>query len=441
MDHLMGNPQKNTNDKSDGSQVRKAQASGQSFGQTRAFWLAAFGLASWMCFLSIHLLFRSRVATELLVEAYLKLGLAALAGLVLAWTLMGLSVHASLAPVYLLATLTSFALAVFNGAAISPAHMDLMGGLFLLMAFLYRGSARPWWGGFVPLGAVFLFAPIAFWESRHSAPFAELLRLSFSPGMGLIAGALWGSVRGARHQSHEAQLELSKLGLRQLELASHVRTLESEMKSLIAALKGEAVPKALEPLPATLVEYEGEVCSRNSPAEPAPSQSGHMGHEEIVRIVESAVEEAREEASASGLSDLRIRLSLPVTEIHLPLAVRGDAESLKELLDGLLDLALSAIGEVSGGVIQVTVRPGLSFMTLIVEDNGRGLSEAMLMTRGWQHQIQRLREITHSTGWLCERQARLGVGARAIVELPRMDAQARSSRVTRRSQDPSSQHA
>jgi hypothetical protein len=438
----MGNPQKFAS----GSAANAQAQGGQVSVLTRLFWFAAFGFASWLCFLSIHLLFRSRVATELLVEAYVKLGLAALAGLILTWALMGFSVHALLAPIYLLAVLASHALSVFNGAAITPTHMDLTGILFLSMAFFYRGSARQWLGGFVPLGAVFLFAPIAFWESRHSAPFSELLRLSFSPGLGLIAGILWGSVRGARHQSHEAQLELSKLGLRQLELAGHVRLLENEMKSLISALKGEASAVSSEAIAALKSECGSELATLAAaiigPEAPqAQTQMDVLGHEEIARIVERSVERARVEAQAAGLDDLRIRLSLPVSELHLPLAVKGDAERLSELLDLLLDLAFSAIGEVSGGVIQVTVRPGVSFMTVLVEDNGRGLSEAMLVTRGWQDQIQMIREITRSTGWLCERQARLGVGARAIVELPRIDAHVRGSRVMRRNQDPSSQHA
>lgn len=151
-----------------------------------------------------------------------------------------------------------------------------------------------------------------------------------------------------------------------------------------------------------------------------------MGHDDVISTVREAVQKAEQLSQNRSPNQLRLTLTTP-SDIHLPLAVRGEKESLSVVVFNLLEMAVASIGPAAGNV-RVSVGLTLSAMTILIEDNGRGLSEMMLASRGWSDPLIGIRETAKKSQWQFEHQSRLGVGARVFIEIPRVDAFAHGSR-------------
>jgi signal transduction histidine kinase len=122
---------------------------------------------------------------------------------------------------------------------------------------------------------------------------------------------------------------------------------------------------------------------------------------------------------------------LPANGAVLPLAVRGDRDALTEILRSLLERAVESLGG-APGTVRIALRPVTGLLEVTVEDNGRGLSEILLSkleargfsTASGKMTLLQMREAGLRWGWNLELQARLGVGTRVTLEMPRADIKA-----------------
>jgi len=117
-------------------------------------------------------------------------------------------------------------------------------------------------------------------------------------------------------------------------------------------------------------------------------------------------------------------------ESRLPFWIEVQREELVKLISSLADHAVESLGGASG-VIRFDLRCGLRSVEISVEDNGRGMSDelmARLQSKGlfqtkrhadWLTPGQ-IRNRVVSWGGRLERQSRLGVGTRVIIEIPKL---------------------
>ncbi|MCM2280653.1 MAG: ATP-binding protein [Bdellovibrionaceae bacterium] len=116
----------------------------------------------------------------------------------------------------------------------------------------------------------------------------------------------------------------------------------------------------------------------------------------------------------------------------LPVAVEINAEDFTTVIESALDHAIESLGS-GQGVVRIGIHPSLRQLQVTIEDNGRGISEELLMrvqARGLSCGMsaangltfKQMRALIMFWGGRVERQARLGVGSRVTIEIPRVDA-------------------
>lgn len=121
----------------------------------------------------------------------------------------------------------------------------------------------------------------------------------------------------------------------------------------------------------------------------------------------------------------------------LPSAIAADRDLLEKVLHDLFQHAAGSLGGPQGH-IRLSLETAEQYMVIAIEDNGRGLSEEQLEKleekglRTSLAQIRAIRELANQGGWRCRRQARLGVGARLIIEIPAVFPQAQRDPSLRR---------
>lgn len=300
---------------------------------------------------------------------------------------------------------------------------DASGVLFLIMAASYRGSARLWWFFWAPFGLLLLFGPIARWESSDLATMGGLVRAALVPGLGFIGGTLLATVRDTLQTSNENSTELGRLQKRMLASLIEVQRLERDM------IQVQDVIDSLSSMPSSVMK------SRDGESQPShvldsvvpdfsASESEVMSHVEIHRLIADEVDRI-----GSPTVQFSATADRPV-----PLAVRGKAVLLSAIVRDLLGVSFDSLGAVSG-VVRVALRPGPRSVSVMIEDNGRGLGEEMigrleargLFVRTSRLNLREIRALIEAVGWKLIFQARLGVGSRMTLELPRVDAFAPSS--------------
>ncbi len=134
----------------------------------------------------------------------------------------------------------------------------------------------------------------------------------------------------------------------------------------------------------------------------------------------------------------RLSLNAP-TESAWPIVVRANKSFLRDAFHSLLLRAIESANSSGQGIVRVNFRVGLSIMSISVEDNGRGFSEEKLRSLSFPEtylstlstaieqrptflDISEIRERLEEEGNDFDFQARLGVGTRAILDFPRLDA-------------------
>ena len=137
-------------------------------------------------------------------------------------------------------------------------------------------------------------------------------------------------------------------------------------------------------------------------------------------------------------SQTRLTLNAP-TESAWPIVIRAHREFLRSAFHSLLLRAIESANSSGQGVVRVNFRVGLSLLSITFEDNGRGFSEEKLRALSFPDTylatdssvqslrpaflgVSEIRDVLEQTGNMFDFQARLGVGTRAIMDFPRLDA-------------------
>lgn len=156
------------------------------------------------------------------------------------------------------------------------------------------------------------------------------------------------------------------------------------------------------------------------------TESAAISFLEAKRALEAAFEEAR--LLHGSRKGLRLQLAVEISG-PMPMAIRAEAAQLGRLSRSLIESAIESLGG-GEGVVWVRLTSDARAVTVEIEDNGRGLSEAFiakletkgLLTLGEDRlSLRQSRELAETHGWSMETQARLGVGARVVIGLPRVD--------------------
>ena len=292
---------------------------------------------------------------------------------------------------------------------------DLLAALFLGVAFLFRGSAKVWWRIFVPISCALLFVPIAMLETRGT-PLTSLLRAALMPSLSFLIGSLLAPFVESNGRSALVRKDLRHLAEKNSAIIEQVQILEDDVKDL--AMGRFAIPMMTEEFLATSPFRESALIQT-------------LTYSEIHLTVKTVIEELRDRHS--NWKTLRLILT-SAADLSFPLAVRADRESIDSVSRSLLENALEALGG-GEGVVRATLKPSMTFVQLIVEDNGRGLGERAKGPANRATKVLTLievRELSETSGWKMEIQARLGVGTRVSLELPRFDTDTRAGAPTAR---------
>ena len=277
---------------------------------------------------------------------------------------------------------------------------DLLAAIFLGTAFLYRGSSRLWWRFFVPVAGTLLFIPIGVIETRGPA-LATLLKAALTPGLSFLVGALLAPFVENTSRSRLIRQDLKRIARRNTEIIEQVKALDEDVKELVG--RAASPPMVTE-----------EFLVDSSMGTSALIQT--LTYSEIHQVVKALIEELRDKHAS--WKSLRLVLT-SAADLSFPLAVRSDHESVETMTRSLLENSLEALGG-GEGVVRVTLKPSMTFVNLIVEDNGRGFGENSKGTTKALTLVE-MRERSASMGWQMDIQARLGVGTRVSLELPRVD--------------------
>lgn len=309
---------------------------------------------------------------------------------------------------------------------------DLSGLLFLIAAASYRGSVKMWWLLMAPASFLLLMAPVAVAEAKGTVTaLGDLLRTALVPGLAFLAGNLVATFRDTLTRSRELTAEIGGLEAKLIAHALDLKKLGGEMAEIMDRFaKNEFTGRfgrmKWNPVEYALAPYDLEM------------------DDEMNRIDYNTLEDLiggeLDRFSGELIDPVKVKISFAYPrELTIPIEVRGSARVLRSVLRGLLNLAQDSLvgGE---GVIRVDIRLGINSVSLSVEDNGRGLNEAFILrlqekgvlprsTGRWD--LKSLRQTAEASGWRFEMHARLGVGARVTIELPRVDAFAYGAKARR----------
>ncbi|MBK7892538.1 MAG: ATP-binding protein [Bdellovibrionales bacterium] len=150
-----------------------------------------------------------------------------------------------------------------------------------------------------------------------------------------------------------------------------------------------------------------------------------------VLTIETLVSEARRSllqfqknwATKASAGPVRFVFFPPVTGTEMSTLAAGDVNTLVAGIGTCLNLALESLPEAGPrrerreGVVRLSIRVGLRVVEIAVEDNGRGTLGVVGATE-LVEKLTGLRRFAESHGGKLERFARLGVGARTVIELP-----------------------
>jgi signal transduction histidine kinase len=176
-----------------------------------------------------------------------------------------------------------------------------------------------------------------------------------------------------------------------------------------------------------------------SPFEESSVPSETISYSEMHSLIKKSLEDLRAKLE-SQQTRVRVTFTSP-SDFSMPVAVRASADTFSLCFEALLDHALESLGRAPGGMIGVTLRPTPIDVALSVENNGYGFSENLLMKfedptsqrgLGMRIPFSEVRKNIEKHGGTFELTARLGVGSRVTIQLPRADAMAPNSNIWKR---------
>lgn len=319
-----------------------------------------------------------------------------------------------------------------DSLSLSVILLDLSGLLFLIVSAAYRGGVRMWWLGLAPLSFLLLMGPVAFTEAKSvGTPLGHLLRSALVPGLSFLGGNLLATFRDTLFRSRELTNEIGGLEAKLIAHALDLRKIGEEMTDMMGWISKNEIPSRFKHLNWSPVEYS------LAPQVLEPESNwGRIDYKSLENLV--SIEVDRLSSELTDPSKIQVRLVYP-REVPIPIETRGSAQVLRSVLRGILIQALDSL--VAGeGVIRVNIRLGMSSVFVSIEDNGRGLNETFILKlqekgilprSNGRWDLKSLRQAAEESGWRFEMQARLGVGARVILELPRVDAFAYGAKARR----------
>ena len=307
---------------------------------------------------------------------------------------------------------------VSNQAELGVLDSDRAAVLMIFAGFLFAGSMRFWWLVLAPLLALTAILPFAWLEFWKAASTPELIRAAWPIGLSLVISGLAVVVRDARKHMAQTHGDLMEL-------------LEREAKVKVDVTRLKVTPKAEESFEDS---YEETVMTTVEVASPRVYQETATT---TYQDLQSFASEALELARAKWISKPGIRLLLTAPEdLGLPIAVRAQPEEVRIWILSLVESAIEALGG-GQGTVRVTLKPSLAFVSVSVEDNGRGLSLGVAMNRGQEAtgalSLVEIRTQLERSGGRFDVQSRLGVGTRVNLELSRVDALTAMNRGGRKS--------
>lgn len=392
------------------------------------FWLvSATGLALWATAIAADLLgslhkpvalqsflVRHSGASALLISLLLLALVSVVASLL---ALRSKSMPQPSASVLLVTAAALRAIQILSDGSVGIVDAEILGGLTLGSALLYYGPLRVWWTLLAPLGTATSFAPLVYLEFFKGASNAVLIDALTIPALAFVFSSALVLVRDLRARAKANVSEVRLLRARGESTMRVLRAMETDMKSLTAALsKSVLAPfREIETGETTTTEF---VASGR-----AAAASETCSFDEIDTTARQVLDDAR--ASIQG-SPVRLTLTAP-SGAGLPIAVRGQLSLIYVWLKSSVSQSLDSLGGFPNGVVRVNLRAGLGSIVISVEDNGRGIGESTQMKQGrveGRLTYSEIRAAVESIGGRFDLQARLGVGARVTIELPRIDAYA-----------------
>ncbi len=314
------------------------------------------------------------------------------------------------------------AIEMLANGPVTVVDANILGGLFLAAAVVYQGPFQLWWTVLMPLATLSAFAPLVWLEYFKGAQNKTLFLALIVPASAFVIGSVIIIIRELRLRATNNVKELRQLRSRGESSMQALRSMELDMKSLTAALSRTTTQIGGESVTTEFTAFDSgkvasETCSLN----------------EIETVVRQVLDDARRLQTASKI---RLTLTSPADGGSQPVAVRGDLSAIYLWLKSSVVASISGVGGFSGGVVRVSLQPSYSSISISVEDNGRGLGSGAHVTQKALEGLLSLTEIRNAveeSGGRFDLQARLGVGCRVTIELPRVDAFATVPRATNRS--------
>ena len=360
---------------------------------------------------------------------------------------------------------TAMALRAIQLAAQGSAQVadaQILAGLMLLAAVMYWGATRIWWLVLMPLATVAMFSPLVWLEFFKGASQTVLIQALTAPAVAFALSSILIISRELRARAEDSFVEMDRVQARGLTLKKQMHGMETDLKSLLSLISISR-PAILVAAPTAQPLTVGEALAPTSTLSPAPSadaglssdailpqELGALGdetfldapsgpitttefvsqpvlsanascYEEIDRLAREALDEARVKVEGKKI---RLLLTAPMGA-SLPLSVRGEAQAVARWMKALIANSLDSVGGFPDGVVRMTLRPGLTSLMISIEDNGRGFNDDLLSKLGASQEgrmtSREIRSEVEAIGGRFEIQARLGVGSRLSIELPRLD--------------------
>lgn len=428
-------------------------------------WISGFAAAGWWTISIVNLLISKMAKTGSPSLETVLLKNSGLTALVVSTTLIcilsliaavaalrGKRIAQPSASVVIVTAMALRAIQLIYQTQASTMDADILAGLMLVAGLLYFGSGRLWWAVLMPLGTAACFAPLVWLEFFKGASHASLMRALISPAAAFGLTSILIVSRELRSRTQMSLNEMSSMQSRGVNLKKQMHAMENDLKSLLSIVSisrpavllssdeflTETASSALEVFERPLEEL-GETSFQPVDAGPAittefvPESQAMLSpesstYEDLDRAAREVLDEARARAEDTsrleGKKSVRLLLTAPVGAT-VPLAVRGSRSSAARWMKALVANSIDSLGGFPDGVVRVTLRPGLTSVVISIEDNGRGFNDDLLTklgaASGERMTSLQVRKEVEAVGGRFDIQARLGVGARLTIELPRID--------------------
>ena len=277
----------------------------------------------------------------------------------------------------------------------------------------------------MPLSSLAAFAPLTWLEFYKGVSNKTLIDALILPASAFVLGSIVIVSRELRARAVKNSLDLRALKLRGHATQKELHSMELDLKTLNALLSRPLSASTQSQLSTLDSADVFETTEFNSPLQDQKA-SEICSFEDIDLATRHLLDEAR--ARVQG-RPVRLTLTAP-SGSNLPIAIRAHLPTLSHWIGSSIQTSIDALGGFPNGAVRVTLRTGLSMVAISIEDNGRGMGE---VAQAKQARIEgrltmsEIRTDVERLGGRFDVQARLGVGARVTIELPRVDALAMAS--------------